>query len=149
MAETKKKSSPRKGVVSKIKNAIPRSRKNEKKETKFEDKPDLKQLFMVTAIVDVGVSKIVERLMQECGSSIQFTHNGQGTAPREILNILGVVDNKKGVVNGIFSEDHLEDIKRELSIFFAASKRNRGIAFTVRLTSIEGVRIYKYLTQTL
>ena len=141
----------KKSIIKKIEEKIPRKKQTSapKKEAKFEDRPELKKIYLVIIVVDIGVSKSVEKLMQELGSSMQFTHNGRGTASKEILNILGVVDNSKGVVNAVISEDRLDDVKRELNIFFAASKKNRGIAFTVPFTAIEGIRIYKYLTQTI
>ena len=136
-------------ILKKTANVSKKDAKTVKKEAKFEDKPDIRRLYLVIIVVDIGVSKSVEKLMQDVGSSMQFTHNGRGTASKEILNILGMVDNTKGVVNAVISEDRLDDVKRELSIFFAASKKNRGIAFTIPFTSVEGVRIYKYLTQTI
>lgn len=80
---------------------------------------------------------------------MQFTHIGRGTASKEILNVLGVPDDTKAIINAIISEDHLADMQNELTIFFAANKKNRGIAFAIPLSSLIGVRIYKYLSQTM
>lgn len=143
-SETKKKTGLRK-VIKKATNSM----KNDAKPKAFEDKPDLARLLLLIVVVDIGVSKSVEKLLQNLGSSMQFTHNGRGTASREILNVLGVVDNSKGVVNAVINEDIWDDIKKELNIFFMASKKNRGIAFTVPFSSVVGVRIYKYLSQTI
>lgn len=151
MAKQEKELNPTKEVKRKIVNTVKKVVKPEKKPAKqplFETKPDLEKLYLLIAVVDIGVSKSVEKLMQHAGSSMQFTHNGRGTAPKEILNVLGVVDNTKGVVNAVLSESKVETAIHELEIFFAASKKNRGIAFTIPFASIEGVRIYKYLTQT-
>lgn len=137
-----------KEVVKNIKNAA-NSKKNDTKPKAFEDKPNLSKLVLVVVVVDLGISKSVEKLLQNLGSSMQFTHNGRGTASKEILNVLGVVDNSKGVVNAVINEDRWDDVKKELSIFFAASKKNRGIAFTIPFSSVVGVRIYKYLSQTM
>ena len=115
----------------------------------FENKNDLVKLYVYTVIVNLSVGRNVEKLMQNLGSSIQFTNIGRGTASKEILNILGVPDDTKAVVHAIVNEDRLEDIQRELTIFFAANKKNRGIGFAIPFSSIEGVRIYKYLTQTM
>jgi len=115
----------------------------------FENKNDLVKLYVYTVIVDLSVGRNVEKLMQNLGSSIQFTNIGRGTASKEILNILGVPDDTKAVVHALVNEDRLEDIQRELTIFFTANKKNRGIGFAIPFSSIEGVRIYKYLTQTM
>ncbi len=147
-SSTKKKN----GGIKKMVDSIKKSRKSSKNEAKpkaFEDKPDLDRLVLLVVVVDLGVSRVVEKLLQNLGSSMQFTHNGRGTASKEILNVLGVVDNSKGVVNAIINEDCMEDVRTELNIFFAASKKNRGIAFTIPFSSVVGVRIYKYLSQTI
>lgn len=151
-APKKVESKPKKSRIKKVVNSIAnvgKGRKNEAKPKAFEEKPDLAKLLLLIVVVDISVSKNVEKLLQNLGSSMQFTHNGRGTASKEILNVLGVVDNSKGVVNAVINEDLFDDIKKELSIFFAASKKNRGIAFTIPFSSVVGVRIYKYLSQTI
>jgi len=150
--DTKKKADKKKKTIKEVVKNIKKSANSKKNDTKlkaFEDKPNLSRLVLVVVVVDIGVSKSVEKLLQNLGSSMQFTHNGRGTASKEILNVLGVVDNSKGVVNAVINEERWEDIKNELSIFFAASKKNRGIAFTIPFSSVVGVRIYKYLSQTI
>ena len=53
----------------------------------------------------------------------------------------GIIDTKMG--------DHIsEDLKKEIDVYFVASKKNRGIAYTIALTSIVGVKMYKFLSQT-
>lgn len=138
-----------------IKEATKKTKKPSKQEEKalnpnaFENKVDLMKLYVYTVIVDLSVGRNVEKLMQNLGSSMQFTNIGRGTASKEILNILGVPDDTKAVVQALVTEDKLEDIQRELTIFFAANKKNRGIGYAIPFSSVEGVRIYKYLTQTM
>lgn len=138
-----------------IKEATNKTKKPSKQEENalnpnaFENKVDLIKLYVYTVIVDLSVGRNVEKLMQNLGSSMQFTNIGRGTASKEILNILGVPDDTKAVVQALVTEDKLEDIQRELTIFFAANKKNRGIGYAIPFSSVEGVRIYKYLTQTM
>lgn len=153
MAETKKKPAKQKkeNPINKVTKTIKKAVKHDKKDTKpklFEEKPDLQKLYLYIIVVDRGVSETVIRLLQNIGSSAQFLHNGRGTAPKEILNVLGAVDNKKSVINAFVSEDKLESTKEELEIFFIANKKNRGIGFAIPLSSLQGIRMYRYLTQT-
>ena len=138
--------------ASKARNIVKKVFKTEKKEAKpkaFEEKPDLEKLYLYIVIVNAGVGRTVEKLMQNLGSSMQFTHVGRGTAPKEILNIMGIADNSKAIVNAVIGQDKLSTVKEELEIFFAASKKNRGVAFAVPFSAVKGVRMYKYLTQTI
>ena len=143
--DTRKMSESAKQIVKKV-------FKNKKKDVKnkpFEEKSDLEKLYLYIIIVDLPLGRTVEKLMQNIGSSMQFTHLGRGTASKEILNILGITDDSKAIVNAVVSESKLSTVKEELQIFFAASKKNRGVAFAIPFSAVKGVRMYKYLTQTI
>jgi len=152
MAEDKKKTKKKAKPTHKINPFKIPDRKKKAKEEKpaklFEESPDLQKIYMYIIVVDQGVATAVERLLQECGSSAQFTHNGRGTAPREIMGILNVVEDKKAVINAFVCEDKLEDTRNELDAFFRESKKNKGVGFAIPLSALQGIRTYKYLTQT-
>ena len=42
-----------------------------------------------------------------------------------------------------------DQVQVELNAYFAANKRNNGLGFAIPLTSIIGVKAYKFLSQTL
>ena len=147
--EEKKKESPKKERSRKSKRTLKKKEKETKNDAKFEEKPDLKRLFVIVIVVDQGISKAVEKYVQDLGSTVQFTFSGKGTASTDLLNIMGAVDNTKGVVHAIINEDKLENAMNEIGLFFNESKKNRGVAFAIPFRSIEGVRLYKYLTQTI
>jgi len=147
--EEKKKESPKKERSRKSKRTLKKKEKETKNDAKFEEKPDLKRLFVIVIVVDQGISKAVEKYVQDLGSTVQFTFGGKGTASTDLLNIMGAVDNTKGVVHAIINEDKLENAMNEIGLFFNESKKNRGVAFAIPFRSIEGVRLYKYLTQTI
>lgn len=151
--ETKKTETKKKKVnpINKMTKSLKKAVKHEKKEAKpklFEEKEDLLKIYLYIIVVDRAVSETVIKLLQNIGSSAQFLHSGRGTAPKEILNVLGAIDNRKSVINAFVSEDKLEQTREELEIFFMANKKNRGIGFAVPLSSLQGIRMYKYLTQT-
>ena len=125
-----------------------------KKETKtdetgpFENRPNLKKLVFYTIIVNYGQGDNILRILKNNNSSSQYIKVGEGTATKQILDILNIEDNRKEIVYSLVSEDAVPDIKRELEAYFAASKRNKGIAFTLDLSTVVGVKVYKFLTQT-
>ena len=119
-----------------------------KEDSAFENRSDIKKLVLYTIIVPRGQGENIIRLLKANKSSAQFVQFGEGTASNAIRDILGVEDTKKDIVYSIVREDAVPDIKKELDVYFIASKRNRGIAYTISLTSIVGVKLYKFFTQT-
>ena len=114
----------------------------------FETRHDLKKLLWYTIIVPHGQADNICRLLKAYKSSAQFVEVGEGTANSRIRDILGIEDTKKDVIYSLVRDDMVNDIKSELDAYFAASKRNRGIAYTISLSSFVGVKLYKFFTQT-
>lgn len=131
-----------------------KSRANKKKKeiqaenAPFEKRKDIKKLLWYTVIVSRGQGENIARLLKENKCSAVYMQIGEGTANSEIRGILGVEDTKKDIIYSLVREDYIQDIKREIDIYFAANKRNRGIAYTIKLNSIVGVKLYKFFTQT-
>ena len=114
----------------------------------FEKRKDLKKLVFYTIIVNYGQGDNIIRILKNNNSSSQYIKVGEGTASKQILDILNIEDNRKEIVYSLVSQEAVYDIKRELEAYFAASKRNKGIAFTLDLSTVVGVKVYKFLTQT-
>lgn len=124
-----------------------------KKQIEVKELPTLdnvvqKKLLLFITIVGEGQSTAIRKLFERYGCSAQFVERGEGTATKEIYNILGVENTGKDVVFSFLAEDKASDIKKELDAFFIASKRNQGISFSIRLSSIIGVRVYQFLANT-
>lgn len=124
-----------------------------KKQIEVKELPTLdnvvqKKLLLFITIVGEGQSSAIRKLFERYGCSAQFVERGEGTATKEIYDILGVENNGKDIVFSLISEDKVEDIKKVIEAFFIANKRNRGISFSIRLTSIIGVRVYQFLANT-
>ena len=147
MAEKKKTTKKPNKVAETIKKAV-KAPKNIVKPKPFEDRTDLQKLYIFVIVVEQSVANTVLKLLLNLGSSAQFVHNGRGTAPSEVLGMLNATDDRKAIINAFVSEDHLPEIREELNIFLRTSRKNRGIAFAIPLSSIQGIRMYKYLTQT-
>lgn len=125
-----------------------------KKQVEVKELPTLdnvaqKKLLLFITIVGEGQATAIRRLFERYGCSAQFVERGEGTATKEIYNILGVENIGKDIVFSFISEDKVEDIKKVLEAFFITSKRNRGISFSIRLSSIIGVKVYQFLANTI
>ena len=124
-------------------------KKNVKQSESFEKTNDIKKLSLYVTIVNKGQANAVISLFQKMGSSLQFVQVGNGTANKNVLDILGIEDNAKEVVFCVIKKDLVNDVKRELEAFFVASKKNKGIGFAIDLTTLIGVKLYRFLTNTL
>ena len=126
-----------------------RKKQIEVKELPTLDNVAQKKLLLFITIVGEGQATAIRRLFERYGCSAQCVERGEGTATKEIYNILGVENIGKDIVFSFISEDKVEDIKKVLEAFFITSKRNRGISFSIRLSSIIGVRVYQFLANTI
>ncbi len=124
------------------------SPKKVNKEPRFEERLDIKKLLLYTIIVPRGQSDNIARLLKTNKSSAQFFQIGEGTASSRIREILDIDDTDKDIIYTIVSEEAAKEIKKELDVFFLVNKKNRGIAYTIPLTTLMGVKMYKFFTQT-
>ena len=123
------------------------------KKKKDQDKNELpslnnvvqKKLLLFITIVSSGHGSQVIRLFEKLGVSAQFVQSGEGTATKEISNLLGIEDVDKDVVFSFVAEDKIPSVREELSEYFSSSKRNRGIGMAIQLSSVIGVRVYQFL----
>lgn len=127
-------------------------KKAKKENTELESnvsKTDIKKLYMFITIVNRGQGNFVLKLFESEGANAQFVQYGEGTAQKEIRDILGIEDNSKEIIISLISQDKIDSAKRELEAFFKVSKRNRGIGFSIPMTSLIGMKFYQFLVDTL
>ena len=118
-----------------------------KKEVKlpYDKTNEIKPLVAYFAIVNQGNAGAVIDIFRRAGSTASFVQRGTGTASKHVRDILGIEDNRKEIVVSIIREELLKEATVELEAFYAASKRNKGIGFSVSLTGLSGVRMYQFL----
>ena len=115
----------------------------------FDEQNEIKKLVLYIVIVNKGRANNIIKLMQRYKASACFVQYGNGTADKKILDILGITDNQKDVIMSFLKESEISNFKKDLSAFLIASKRNEGIGFAIPLTSIIGVKLYQFLTDSL
>ena len=125
------------------------ARKKKTEAPKIEDSANLQKLSIFITIVNHGHADSILRLYQYSGSAAQFTQKGNGTAQKQVLDVLGIEDNRKDIVYCFISQDRIPELKKELEAYFAINKRNKGIGFAIPLTSIIGAKIYHFLADTI
>ena len=119
-----------------------------KKEVKlsFDKTNEIKPLVAYFAIVNQGNANAVVDIFKRAGSNLCFVEMGTGTASKHVRDILGIEDNRKEIVISLIREEKLKEAVVELEAYYAASKRNKGIGFSISLTGLAGVRMYQFLT---
>ncbi len=120
------------------------------KETKaidpnYEKTNEIKKLSLFISIVPQGQANAIIKIFEAQEVGAQFVQIGEGTAQKEIRDILGIEDNAKEVVFSIIKDENIPNAKKELEAFFMASKRNKGVAFSIPFTSMIGVNLYEFL----
>lgn len=125
-------------------------KKKQPVETKpFDQSEEIKKLDLFVTIVPAGQAAPVIKIFADAGVSAQFVQRGRGTATKQIYDILGIEENGKDIVLSFIKKESIPDVKVELEAFFAASKRNKGIGFSIPMTSLIGVKVYQFLADTL
>ena len=74
---------------------------------------------------------------------------GTGTAQSDLVEFLGLKDNKRSVIFSIVRQDRLDEIFEALEERFHTVNRGTGIAFTVPLSSVIGKLTYGFLSNEL
>lgn len=117
-------------------------------ETKNEfqlDETNLKKISMFITIVNRGQGNYVLKIFEQEGANAQFVQLGEGTAQKEVRDILGLDNNEKEIVISLITNERIESVKSELEAFFKINKRNRGIGFSIPMTSLIGMKVYQFL----
>ena len=105
-------------------------------------------LYMVITIVNQGMGEAVMYLIEKQQVSGQYIQKGEGTASKQILDLLSVENNSKEVIYSFVKEAKLDEMMNDLDKFLKSSKRVQGIAFSIKLDTIAGRTAYHFLTQT-
>lgn len=129
---------------------MPRLLKNLKGEDKkpYDETHKIVSLHFVITIVNVGGGDPIMFMLMKQGVSAQFIQRGEGTATKDIYDLLGAADNQKEVVYSIVPDNKIDDVMNELNEFFRVSKKKAGIAFSIPLSAISGRTAYHFLTHT-
>ena len=137
-----------KSTLSKLAGSKNAEKRPEEKKQPFEERPDLKKLKFYIIIVNYGQGQNIIKLLKANHSSAQYVQYGEGTATKQVRSILSIQDNRKEIIYSFMREDLVNDFKKDLDAYFASSKKNAGVGFTIELNTIVGVKLYKFLTQT-
>ena len=105
----------------------------------------IKKLKLLFTVVDRNKGEFYLDVLSQYEVNFQTVINGTGTANSEILDMLGL-NNNKAVVVSVIREDLTDTIMNVLDEKFRTIRNGKGVAFTVPLSSVIGVNIYRFLS---
>ena len=123
------------------------TKKTRKTAVKKKDVNDgFKKLKILVTVVNRSKTEFFMDFLTAYEINFQTAVLGQGTARSEMMYMLGLEDSDKGVIFSVLREDKAEDALRGLDEKFHTLKNGKGIAFTIPMSSVIGVAIYRFLS---
>ena len=105
-----------------------------------------KKLKLIITVVNRNKAEFYMDFLHDYEVNFQTSVLAQGTAKSDTLYMLGLEDSYKSVIFSILREEKAADALQALDDKFQTLKNGKGIAFTIPLTSVIGVAIYRFLS---
>ncbi len=123
-------------------------KKNDDKESfvPFEKENEVKPLKLFITVVPFGQANAIVKLIEQFRSTYSYVTTGEGTGRNFMPGLLSVSDSKKQIVFSFVREDRAKEVADALAERFSTSKAANGVSMSVKLTSIAGVSVYRFLT---
>lgn len=107
------------------------------------------RLMLLVTVVQKGKGTFFSDYLQTFETNLQVCVVGTGTAQTDLIEFLGLKDNKRSIIFSIVREELLDKIMEALEERFRTINRNTGIAFAVPLSSVIGKLSYGFLSNDL
>lgn len=105
-----------------------------------------RKLMMLVTVVKKGKGTFFADYLKTFDANLQVSVVGTGTAENNLVEFLGLKENKRSVVFSIVREDRLKQIFEGLDERFYTVGEGSGIAFAVPLSSVIGKLSYGFLS---
>lgn len=132
---------------SKIKKILPKSKISNKGKEK-EEKTGLeapKKLKILVTIVERNKSDFYLSALEGFDVNLQTLIYANGTANKDIAQVLGLSDTTKAVILSVVQEEKVKEILATYEDKYFKTKRGKGVAFTIPISSVIGVMVYRFL----
>lgn len=107
-----------------------------------------RKLTLLVTVVNRNKAEFYADFLQSFEVNMQLITNAEGTANKETLHYLGLVETDKSVIFSVIREDRAQEALSALDQKFKTIKNGKGIAFTTPMTGTVGVAIYQFLSNT-
>ena len=104
------------------------------------------RLVLLVTVVQKGKGTFFADFLKNYDANLQICLVGTGTAQANLVEFLGLKDNKRSVIFSVVRDDRVDDIFAALQERFQTVNRGTGIAFTIPLTSVIGKLSFAFLS---
>lgn len=101
-------------------------------------------LKLLITIVNREKADFYMDLIQTFEVNMQFRTAARGTASTDILQMMGLAESDKAVIFSVIREDRVKGALEALATRFATIKNGKGIAYTVPMSGMIGVQLYRF-----
>ena len=105
-----------------------------------------KKLKILISIVERSKAAFYADVLEGFDVNLQTIVYGKGTAPSDMLHYLGLSDDGKAVILSVVSEDRIKEILAAYEDKYFKTKKGKGVAFTIPISSVIGVMVYQFLS---
>lgn len=105
-----------------------------------------KKLKILITIVERSKAAFYADVLEGFDVNLQSIVYGKGTAPSDMLHYLGLTDDGKAVILSVVSEDRIREILAAYEDKYFKTKKGKGVAFTIPISSVIGVMVYQFLS---
>ena len=104
------------------------------------------RLMLLVTVVQKGKGTFFADLLQTYDVNLQVSFTGTGTARQDLIEFLGLKDNRRTVLFSIVREEKLDVILEALESRFYSVNGKTGIAFAIPLSSVIGKMSYGFMS---
>ncbi len=102
------------------------------------------KLEMLMAIVHNEKAAYYSSIIQSHQANLQFSMAAKGTT-HLVLSYLGITEEPKTLLISVVRADEAPKLIEQLEETFKKGKNYKGVAFTIKLTSVIGTLVYGFL----
>lgn len=107
----------------------------------------MSDIYMMVTVINRNQAEKFLSFYKEEQLAVMLVTLGAGTAGNEILDYLGLEASEKAIIISFVTDDVWKKVKRNLQRGMQIDFPDRGIAFTIPLSSIGGKRELMFLTE--
>ncbi len=104
------------------------------------------RLVLLVTVVNKGKGTFFADLLQNYEVNLQMSFVGRGTAQSDLLELLGMKDDRRSILFSVLRAELADTVLAELQERFRTVNSGTGIAFTVPMSSVIGKLSYGFLS---
>jgi hypothetical protein len=104
------------------------------------------KLMMLITVVHKGKGTFFADFVKTFDANLQIAVVGTGTAETNLVEFLGLKDNRRSIIFSIVREERVKEIMDALEERFHTVNNDTGISFAVPLSSVIGKLSYGFLS---